>query len=476
MEKGDGSSYSSGGSWPPVLSTSLLPHSHEFSSSSTFLNQWRSAARSINQRTPIWNRCYLLACDIGPSLAHYGPGLDNVELESCCSRSYLEDDGAFTKCLSSYYALTQEPTLGELIPLVYVPTLALPSFVERILPIIPFTRKFVLVSGLSDYGPAKSLGKGNVTAGTRDFIQLVSDPRIITMWAENLDVDVELLDNKSTNLFSKETAQLRIGLERIHEKIKALPLGIDLHTLCFKQQARPGWGPTATISDQTDMLERAVVNATHKDKRCWICWGILNRKRKAITDALIQSFPDKFIVEDTSPSGSSLTREEFWGQMGGFASAVSVEGYSLDTHRTWEALALGCGVIVQDNPLTRSILSGGHFENVVFVKDSKDGSKAWASASFERESIKPGDDQITLSLQRILGDQYEDALYSKEKKKKRMECFGRLGMSLLSEDDVDQCFDDNQSVLNPLLLSMTWMQALRNSATSTTINVARNPL
>ena len=475
-------SFSSGGSWPPIPTSSdskpsLFTSSSSFPSScsSSFLNDWRLAARSIDQKTPLWNRSWLLACDIGPSLTRYGPGVDNVELESCCSQSIDDFENNSLHTSLSYSRLTQEPLLSEPIPLVYVPTLALSSFIEKVLPLVPFTRKFILCTGLADWGPAKALGKGNIIAGLQKFIQLVSDLRLITLWAENIDVDVDYINSLSLNtpLLSKEmVSQFRIDFVKSKNKIKALPLGIDLHTLSFKQQARPGWGPVATISTQSDMLERAILNSTHADTRGWICWGILNRKRKAITDILLQSFPDRFQVENIySSGGGSLTREEFWGRMGEFASAVSIEGYSLDTHRTWEALALGCDVIVQDNVLTRSILKGGHFQNVIFVNDSIKGAKAWATASFEKEDdiIRPKADEIASSLRRILGDHYEDALYNKSKMS-ISDCFGRIGKSVLFEDG-NMCDNNphqsehyNSSALNPLLLSLTWMRALRLSA------------
>jgi hypothetical protein len=42
----------------------------------------------------------------------------------------------------------------------------------------------------------------------------------------------------------------------------------------------------------------------------------------------------------------NLSRSELWRRYGSFAFIVSPRGYGKDCHRTWEALALGCAVIV----------------------------------------------------------------------------------------------------------------------------------
>lgn len=379
--------------------------------------------------------------------------------------------------------------------LVYVPTLALPSFVEKILPLVPQTRKFVLVTGLCDWGPCKSLGRGNVVNGIQLFFDLVSDTRIIAYWGEAIDVDIEFLDSlsfssssinlvSSTLSFSSENTivNLRMKFEQVRSKIKALPLGIDLHTLAFKQQVRPYWGPIMTPREQVIRLEQAVKKATHEDKRRWICWGVLNRKRKAITDTVTLYFPEKFIIEEIQ-TGGLISRDEFWAKMGSYKSIVSVEGYSLDTHRTWEGLILGCNVIVQDTPLTRFILTGGHISNIIVVNDSIYGSKAWKNEKFEKEESIYTDDQIKSSLQRILGIHFEETLDSKTEITFN-DIFGELGQSLLSkdnlQDELGQSFlskdnlqdtvhqnfitSNSRSIFDPLFLSITWMKSIRLSA------------
>ena len=70
------------GAWPPGHAKPQIS-----SSSETFRSQWKNVLTSIDRNTPLWNRAWLLACDIGPELDRFGPDLDNVELESCCTHS-----------------------------------------------------------------------------------------------------------------------------------------------------------------------------------------------------------------------------------------------------------------------------------------------------------------------------------------------------------------------------------------------------
>ena len=44
-------------------------------------------------------------------------------------------------------------------------------------------------------------------------------------------------------------------------------------------------------------------------------------------------------------------RRDVWRQMAGHGFVVSPVGHGLDSHRTWEALSLGCIVLVEKSPL-----------------------------------------------------------------------------------------------------------------------------
>ena len=271
----------------------------------------------------VWNRSWLAAASIAPSLE---PWKDNRY-----AARIREGD---------YATLTLDQAPLSPLDRVFVPTLALPRFVRRVLPAMAPSRRIVLITGLADAAPCATLHSSDPTGGL--LMTLLHDPRILRWHAENLDI--------------------------VHSKIHALPIGVDFHTLAWKAAVRPQWGPPAPPEAQALELARmaATVGAPdrggHADRRCFIHWGYVSPLRAAVSAALRTSGACSV---DPSPAGS-MPRTELWARMASFRWVASVEGAGVDCHRTWEALALGCGVVVQDCILTRSLL-GGAGVPVVFV-------------------------------------------------------------------------------------------------------------
>ena len=302
------------------------------------LASWQSAADALaSPLCPVWNRAWRLACDVGPSLARFGPALDN----GSCARADASD----------YESLFVASSVRE-VPLVFVPTLALREFCETVLPRIPAARRFVLVTGLADWGPARCFGEGDAARGYEAAAALAADGRVVTWWAEMLDI--------------------------FCEKVRSLPLGVDLHTLAFKQSERPAWGPTQPPAAQVAALSRAMSDApprAHRDPRAFVFWGIRNRDRVNISTALASRVGEECVADfDTSPPGS-VERSEMWARMGAHAAIVCVAGYGVDCHRTWEALLLDCAVVVRESPWAQAALAGHR----AFFVDAEGGAKAWAA-------------------------------------------------------------------------------------------------
>lgn len=106
---------------------------------------WAACAAALDDAAcPVWNRAWRLACDMGPSLARFGPALDNGALAVADAADYAP--------------LLLAPRAGGRAPLVFVPTLALGAFCAAVLPRVPADARFVLVTGLADWGPARCLG------------------------------------------------------------------------------------------------------------------------------------------------------------------------------------------------------------------------------------------------------------------------------------------------------------------------------
>jgi hypothetical protein len=215
---------------------------------------------------------------------------------------------------------------------VFVPTLALPRFVRRVLPMIDGRLRVVLLTGLADMGPAAAL---RASSGDDSLLDaLLNDDRFVAWHAENLDF--------------------------AHDKARPLPIGLDLHTLAWRPAARPSWGAPSSPTEQLRELHAAAKAARHADPRCFVHWGYISPLRSAVSAAVQRSAA--FVV-----ASGPLPRAELWSRMGGYRWVACVAGAGLDCHRTWEALALGCGVVVQDLPLLRALLGGAGVPPVLFV-------------------------------------------------------------------------------------------------------------
>lgn len=268
----------------------------------------------------VWNRLWVDAAHVRP------------QFELWKDNRYISRIGA-----EAYAELAAE---GSDPVRVFVPTLALPRFVRRVLPAVAPSRRMVLISGLADAAPGATLRAADSTGAL--LATLLSDSRVLRWHAENLDV--------------------------VDPKARALPIGIDLHTLAWKAAARPHWGPACSPEVQVLELARAAAAAaapggrSHADHRCYVHWGYVSPLRAAVSAALRECAAASI---DPSPPGT-VPRADLWRRMASFRWVASVAGAGVDCHRTWEAIALGCGVVVQDCSLTRALL-GSAGVPVVFV-------------------------------------------------------------------------------------------------------------
>jgi hypothetical protein len=240
---------------------------------------------------------------------------------------------------SDFYAalLLPQPPHPAPAPRVYVPTLCLPAFAQHVLPRVPACRRLLLVTGLADWGPARVFGGGSEPAGRAACEALLRDARVLAWWAEMLDFG------------------LQEGGGVAGKGPHALPLGVDLHTLAFKPSERPAWGPPQAPLCQAAALWAAAAAARHADPRVYVCWGIRNRRRLAVSEAAA-AHPSVYAADPSAPG--TLLRTDFWARTGAHEWCACVQGYGRDCHRTWEVLALGGGVVVEDMPFTRRCLAG----------------------------------------------------------------------------------------------------------------------
>ncbi len=133
-----------------------------------------------------------------------------------------------------------------------------------------------------------------------------------------------------------------------YEKITPIPVGLDYHTLTEREYY---WGPMKSPTDQ----EKDLLSVRDSSEPFW------NRKIKCYSNfhfifherhgndrqkAVDQIPPDCIFYQS-----ENIPRLESWKQQSEYAFVVSPHGNGLDCHQTWEALALGCIVVVKESSL-----------------------------------------------------------------------------------------------------------------------------
>jgi hypothetical protein len=134
-----------------------------------------------------------------------------------------------------------------------------------------------------------------------------------------------------------------------HPKLHQIPIGLDYHTLTRGDHA---WGAAARSIDQETELLDIREKAPHLSRRLTKCYAnfqfLMNTRYAAIDRVDAQnSIPADVIYYEPS----AVPRRQTWETMAKYAFVPSPHGNGLDCHRTWEALALGCILIVRTSKL-----------------------------------------------------------------------------------------------------------------------------
>lgn len=295
----------------------------------------------------LWNRTWTEICDVKPTM----------ELQ-------VDNSAALPLDIACYVTLQRAPVSSRA-TLVYVPAAGLHAFLQHVWPAVHASARIILVTGRSDRGPAASLGLPTLPrwqtgkAGAEEdrphtvepaAVQgplrgCLEDDRLAAWWSENLD-------------FS-------------HPKARPLPIGVDLHTLASARAGgRAYWGqPKSAHAQAQELLHmgRTATPAMERDGRVFVHFGLVNRRRLAVLQR-IKDNPCYAIAAGMPGATASVTagkegkhhvdRQQLWREMAKYRWVASIEGYGVDCHRTWEALYLGCGVVVQDTPFLRRLLHG----------------------------------------------------------------------------------------------------------------------
>lgn len=240
-------------------------------------------ARLVNSRS------ILFSCDIHP---------DNPQ-SSIQDTAYL--DSIPSRLKSSAYLVTPKPLS------IYIPSDGLVYFAQQILPKIH--QDFILVSGDSDLPiNTNSLGAS--------LDRLLQSPLLVSWFAQNRDSD--------------------------HPKLHSLPIGINLHNLWSNPLEWGGGFILPSMQEQQLLnIAESAPDLSQREHKIFCNWhfSIDRADRKdcyEIIDKSVCYFQPK-----------PMPMVETWELQSQYQFVLSPHGAGLDCHRTWEALLLGCIVIVK---------------------------------------------------------------------------------------------------------------------------------
>lgn len=198
-------------------------------------------------------------------------------------------------------------------------TTDLDQFASEALPSI--RRSFVLVTSDGDSSVPRDLNPATVEA-------LLSSPWLVAWYSQNaVAADIE--------------------------KIKQLPIGLDLHT------PRAACGP-GYLLQQLKELRNQRTDAAKMVPRAFCDLGLSLASAERI--AAVHALRGCRLI---AMQEKRVSQTAIWQRYAAYPFVLSTEGNGLDCHRTWEALYLGSIVITRHSPLDRMFAD----LPVVIVKD-----------------------------------------------------------------------------------------------------------
>jgi hypothetical protein len=249
----------------------------------------------------IWNLGIAQDCDVTP-FKHTFP------------REYQTDPPLLSVNSMSYIKKVRE---GDVI---WIQSSQLSRFVKFVLPRIK--HRFTLV--MSDGDQSFPSSHVRVT----DIGKFLEDPRLIAVFAQNVD----------------GTAS--------HRKIKALPIGMDFHSMAKTAGAfaEPSYSALEQEAIMDDILSTLAPTSERK-KSALIDFHLTDRRDLSINGKESRSYVANQVSSCVEKLSYMLPRHTLWRMKGQYAFSISPHGNGLDCHRTWEDLVLGCIVIVKTSSL-----------------------------------------------------------------------------------------------------------------------------
>jgi len=173
---------------------------------------------------------------------------------------------------------------------------------------------------------------------------LVTGDSDLSMPYEN---DNFIENEKIIHWFSQNCIGIDIG-SCTHPKLSLIPIGLDYHTL---SRSNHEWGEKMNAIEQEKILIN--IKEAAKSWKDRIIKGYSNFHFHLTgtfcddrRDAINNIFKDVIYYEP-----KKIKREHSWKNQSKYAFVISPHGNGLDCHRTWEALCLGCIVIVKTSKI-----------------------------------------------------------------------------------------------------------------------------
>jgi hypothetical protein len=132
-----------------------------------------------------------------------------------------------------------------------------------------------------------------------------------------------------------------------HPKIIKIPIGLDYHTL---SQNTYYWGnKKSAIEQETELMNIKTKPFWERELKCYSNFHFVDYGNKFgySRKDIINIVPKNIIYYEPTQINRLVT----WNNQTEYAFVISPFGNGMDCHRTWEALILGCIVIVKSSPL-----------------------------------------------------------------------------------------------------------------------------
>ncbi len=236
---------------------------------------------------------------------------------------------------------------------IYVKADRIGLFFEQYARDLPFP--YVLVSGDEDISPGCL-----VSAQTLDECQ-----HLVAWWAQNLDIR--------------------------HPKAFWLPLGMDFHTM---YRSEVFWGPRADPLAQNDVIHDRAEQALPFQARQFAILAQFNLSHPERAESLrvLKGNAVPLIQLPQTPRADTLAA------YGKCQFVLSPHGNGYDSHRTYEALALGCMVVMKRNAISDHLTR--HFSNIILVEDYAQVDRDFLEQA-AREHVQHQQDSLFLSYWRL---------------------------------------------------------------------------